>query len=137
MLFANRGSQMHVSIWWAPSNYHWLENPTGYPASGEVYLQYDFGIPLTITARRCAYSVWNSNGTVELAGSTDGSSWSTVHAFDMRVGTSHWRNASQSYTPYTATVSTPAAYRYYKLITQKTGANFEMAMHSLILTGYD
>ena len=80
----------------------------------------------------------NAHGTATLVGSANGtSSWATVHAFDNSVGNTYWRNASQSYTAYTATVSSPLAYRYYRLVTQRNpSAEFDFAIHSLILTGY-
>ena len=130
-LWGNRGSQKHVGVWYDTVN----ENTSGY--ASPVHLTYDFGASpqIRVTAGQCAFAQWGTNGTVTFEGSTDASSWNTIHTFT--AGTGNWRNQAESYTPYTFTVPSASVtpYRYYRIVLLKTGTGFEAAIHSLIITG--
>ena len=108
------------------------ENTSG--CSNPVHVTYDFGTQVRITALSSKIAAWNSNGTLTLEGSADGSTgWTTIHAFPLSsLGTTHWHGG-----PYSATIPSGAvaAYRYIRVAFVKTGYGFETALYSLILTG--
>ena len=128
-LFGDRGGQKHIGVWYdAGGN----ENTSGY--SNPVHVTYDMGTDVRISALSYRIGVWNSNGTLTLEGSADGSTgWTTIHAFPLSsLGTTHWHGG-----PYSATIPAGqvAAYRHIRVAFVKTGYGFETALYSLITTG--